>query len=284
VTSWIEKGIADNQDQAELIAFAQRVLTDGYSFACEFVNILRQSFDQYWLRTPGGPFTWNKLLYIRKSDGKWFAIDTPEEFGPALLGRRWLSNEQSHCPHILFKMIGEQEREVLKVAGQVDRPTFAEEMLATALVELHQNRIRSAVLHAFIGYESAAKIGLDVLLSARFCGLPWVKFVDKLSREVSTVTLGHVVLRHAEAEGTTLPIDWDKITELYDTRNGIVHRNHRQMPPIEKVKDQVIEVRRFVKRLQSALKTKDATSTTQKENSGAQEGAIPDTKQQVERA
>jgi hypothetical protein len=259
LTIWIEQAFANNHDPGELVSFAERVLTDSYAFACETVNILRQSFDQYWLRTPCGPSWWNTIFYNRKSDGKWFALDMPEDFGPRLLGKRWLADVAGHHPYVLLKVIGEEERQALHTAGPADKPTFADEMLATALVELHQNRIRSAVLHAFIGFESATKIGLDVLLSARFAGLSWVTLVDTMSREVSTVTLGLLVLRHAEAEDAAPPSDSKKITALYDTRNGIVHRNQRQMPPFERVRDQILEVRHFVKRLQSALKEQDAT-------------------------
>jgi hypothetical protein len=256
IAGLIEQAIAESKDPPELTDFVEQVLTDAYGFSCEFVNLLRQDFGQYWLRTPHGPLAWNLILHYSKPGNKWFAIDTPEEFAPRLLGRHWNPDPQeSSQPHVLLKIIAPGDLKTLQAASKANEPTFAEEMIATALVELHKNRLRSAILHSFIGYESAAKRGLDVLLEQRLKGLGSAGLVDQLSREVSTVTLGRVVLEHAEAGESGPPLAWEKINALYKTRNGIVHRNQQRMPSFENLKEQILEVLAFIKRLQSALKS-----------------------------
>ncbi len=121
-------------------------------------------------------------------------------------------------------------------------------------MELQQNLIRSAVIHAFIAYETAAKRGLEVLLKVRLRGLDSGSILEAITREVSTVTLGKVVLQHASSSPEEPPLDWGKIDEIYNTRNMIVHRGQRRMPLFEDIKAQVLEVRSFVMRLQASLR------------------------------
>jgi hypothetical protein len=129
-------------------------------------------------------------------------------------------------------------------------------MVSTALVELRQNRIRSAVVHAFIAYETAAKRGLEALLLGRLKGLDSGSILEAIAREVCTVTLGKVVLQHASATVEEPVLDWSKIDAIYNTRNRIVHRGQRRMPPFEEIRAQVLEVRSFVMRLQTALRNR----------------------------
>ncbi len=58
----------------------------------------------------------------------------------------------------------------------------------------------------------------------------------------------------ANPEPMDPPLDWTKINAVYNTRNMIVHRGQRRMPPFEDIKAQVLEVRSFVIQLQAALR------------------------------
>jgi hypothetical protein len=187
----------------------------------------------------------------------------PDGMAASLTAHRRPESWEAWRPHILLKIIDEADLEALAAAAPVPPPTFAEEMVATALVELHQDRLRSAILHAVIGYESAAKGGLEDLMEGRLRGLESAGIVDAISREVSTATLGRLVLNHAETPPKDPPLDWAKINELYDTRNMIVHRGRRRMPPYEDIKHQVLEVRAFVKRLQAALRPAGPTAESE---------------------
>jgi hypothetical protein len=62
-------------------------------------------------------------------------------------------------------------------------------------------------------------------------GLESGAILEALARELSTAMLGRVVLSNAEVSGNDPPLDWKKIDALYDTRNTIVHRGQRRMPP-----------------------------------------------------
>jgi len=255
ITSLIDQARADGADPATLTALGKQILTDGYELTCEFVNILRQDFGQYWLRPPEDLFYWTSVRYYSKPDQRWFQIDAGNDFAAKLLRRDWGSeSEKTHRPFVLLKVIGETDVAALGAAGPVPEPTLADEMVSTALVELKQNRIRSAVVHAFIAYESAAKRGLETLLKVRMKGLESGTILEAISREVSTVTLGKVVLQHASPKSEDRPLDWGKIDAIYNTRNMIVHHGQRRMPPFEDVKAQVLEVRSFVMQLQAALR------------------------------
>ena len=167
----IEQAIATKEDPPALLDTAQRIMTDGFDLSCEFINMLCQEFDQYWLRTPD-PSGWRYLLHYSKPRAKWCTLRLSDQFLSSFIQRRpSLVSRTGWRHHILLKMIRESDLERMRVAGPAAEPTFAEEMLATALVELAEDRIRSAIRHAVIGYESAVKRGLDTLLKTRLKGL-----------------------------------------------------------------------------------------------------------------
>jgi hypothetical protein len=56
------------------------------------------------------------------------------------------------------------------------------------------------------------------------------------------------------------------------------------MPPFESVKDQVLELRVFVNRLQAALKALEATPEQPKGELGALDGTTPHTNQEGDRS
>jgi hypothetical protein len=217
--------------------------------------MLRQNYGQYWLRLPEDLGMWSQLLYYSKPRQQWYGIRMREDFAPKLLGREWGSeSEQTSRPWVLVKVIGEADLTGLAAAGPAPEPSFADEMVSTALVELRNNRTRSAVVHAVMAYETAAKRGLEALLEGRLKGLESGAILEAISRELSTVTLGKAVLYHACAEPKDALLDWGKIEAICNTRNLIVHRGQRRMPPFEDIRAQVLEVRSFVMQLQAALR------------------------------
>jgi hypothetical protein len=250
-SAMIDQAIETQVDPPELIELGEHIVTNGFDLACEFVDILRQDFDQYWLPLPETTI-WEYLGHYSGSRSKWYTLVLSQQLSARLEERRkgnyWYASQNHYVP----KIIGNADLAALNAAELKGRWTFADEMLATAMVELHWGRVRSAILHAIIGYESASKRALEDLMEARLKGLESEAIVDAITQEVSTATLGRVVLFHAE-EGVKLsPLDWDKIEKLYNTRNQIVHRGQRRMPPFETLREQIIEVRSFVQRVQAA--------------------------------
>jgi hypothetical protein len=148
----------------------------------------------------------------------------------------------------------EEDLATLANAEGASEATFAEEMTSTALIELKQNRIRSAIVHAFIGFETASKRALEFILENRLQGLHSPKVLESISREVSTATLGKVVWQHVSDDNNHAVIDWGRIDAIHNTRNMIVHRGQKRMPPFEDVKLQVLEVRSFVMQLEAAIR------------------------------
>jgi len=257
IVSLIERARADGVDPVELTTLAQHILKDGYELSCEFINILRQDFGQYWLRPPDDLFCWSSIRYFSKPDERWFKIDAEDGFEEKLLRRDWGSeSERTHRAYVLIKTIDASDLAGLRAAEAIAEPSFADEMVATALVELHQNRIRSAIVHAVIAYEVAAKKALELLITNRLAGLESGAILEAISREVSTATLGRVVMQHATKIGTDRPVDWTLIDKLYNTRNIIVHRGMRRMPPFDDIKAQVLEIRSYVIQLQASLRRK----------------------------
>jgi hypothetical protein len=253
VSAMIDQAIETRVDPPELIALGEQIVTNGFDLACEFIDILRQDFDQYWLPMPETTI-WEYLGHYSAPRSKWYTLVLSKELSERLEERRrgnyWYASQVHYVP----KVIGNADMETLNAAELNGRWTFADEMLATALVELHQGRVRSAILHAIIGYESASKRALEELMENKLRGLESAAIVDAITREVSTATLGRVVLFHAEEDANSPPLDWEKIENLYNTRNQIVHRGQRRMPAYEILRDQVIEVRSFVRRVQAALR------------------------------
>ena len=213
--SLIDQAMADGKDPAALTALSEQLLTDGYELSREFINILRQDYSQYWLRPPESLQEWTMVRYLSKSDTCWHAIDAGAGFAEKLLRRDWGSeSETTYRPFLLLRVIGEGDLESLATAGPSPEVSFADEMVSTAGVELQQNRIRSAVIHASIAFETAAKRGLEVLLKVRLRGLNSGSILEAISREVSTVTLGKVVLQHASSSPEEPPLDWGKIDAI----------------------------------------------------------------------
>jgi hypothetical protein len=256
----IDQAIETRVDPPELIALGERIVTNGFDLACEFIDILRQDFDQYWLPMPETT-NWEYLAHYSALRSKWYTLVLSKELSERLEERRrgnyWYASQTHYVP----KIISNTDMEALNAAELKGRWTFADEMLATAIVELHRGRVRSAILHAIIGYESASKRALEELMENKLKGLESAAIVDAITREVSTATLGRVVLFHAEEGVNNPPLDWDKIENLYNTRNQIVHRGQRRMPRYAILRDQMIEVRSFVRRVQAALRPDVVSST-----------------------
>jgi hypothetical protein len=260
VSAMIDQAIETSVDPPELIALGESIVTNGFDLACEFIDILRQDFDQYWLQMPATTSPWEYLAYYSAPRSKWYTLVLSKELLERLEERRRGNYWYASQPHYVPKIIGDADMGALNTAEKKGRWSFADEMLATAMVELHQGRVRSAILHAIIGYESASKRALGELMENKLKGLESAAIVDAITRQVSTATLGRVVLFHAEEGMENLPLDWDKIENLYNTRNQIVHCGQRKMPSYEILRDQVIEVRSFVRRVQAALRPAVASS------------------------
>jgi len=255
LSSLINAAMSNGSDPAELTTFVENILRQGFDLSYEFINILRQDYGQYYLQTPESLPDWAYAYYYSKSHERWFVIHARALFEETLLRRTYNEdNEKLKKSWVLPRTIREPDLEGLAAADSASRQSFADEMIYTALVELRHHRIRSAIIHAFIAYESVAKRALEYLVENRLKGLESGAVLEAVTREVSTVTLGRIVLYHARPEVIDPPLDWRKLDALYNNRNMIVHRGRRRMPPFEEVKAQVLEVWSFVTRLQAALR------------------------------
>ena len=207
------------------------------------------------LRPPGNLFNWKWVLYFSTERRRWYQIPAGNGFEETLLGKKWTSDtEYNYRQWILRKSIGEGDLEGLASATSAPKPSFADDMISASLVDLKNNRIRSAIVHAAIAYESAAKHGLGVLLAGRLKGLKSGAILEDITKKVGTVNLGRIVLFHAHPQQIEPTLNWDKIKSAYQTRNQIVHCGRRNMPPFEEAKSQILEMWSFVLLLQSALR------------------------------
>ncbi len=255
ITLLINQAMETKADPVELTDFVQDMLRDAYELTCEFINILRHDYGQYWLRPPLNLFDWAWVCYYCESRQQWFSICARDDFAPSLLQRDWeTESETTWQPFSLIKVIGEDDLPAMATAKPAPEPTFADDMISTALIELKQNRYRSAIVHAIIAYEAAAKIGLEILLKGRLKGLDSANIVKAICREVSTVRLGQAVIGLTFMGNTKPSLDWSKIEALYNTRNTIIHRRQRRLPAFREIREQVVEVYSYVTCLQNALR------------------------------
>lgn len=251
----IEQCRQSKEDSPSLTKFVESLLEDAFAVACRFINILRHSFDQYWLKLPSDLLSWSAVRYCARSEGKEFAILVSDTFTSELLNLKWNSEtSNTYQPKIVFTVIDEQSLDKLQSATENVQQTFADEMISVALVEIRRNRVRSAILHAMIAIESATKRALTELLDKRVKGLPTAKVLEAVSREVSTITLAKVVMSHMYCGGEPRTIDWPKLEELHRLRNCLVHVGQRKFPEFKVLRAQLVEARWFVKQIDDAIR------------------------------
>ena len=154
---------------------------------------------------------------------------------------------------ILLKMIAPNDIVAINRAHPTESQTFAEEMISTALVELSEDRRRSAIIHSIIALESSAKKGLHKLISERIGGLEQASILEATSKEISIATLARVVYSQLVANTGSDSIDWSKLEKLYDVRNTIVHRGQRRLPDFDIIKDKIIEIFKYVQDSEDAM-------------------------------
>ena len=248
----LETAIDEGTDSSEIMQLGRQLQTDGHALSCDFINVLRRKFAQYWLEYPSNPLQWLSVAYFSDKRQGWYLIKAPEDYAPPTfpLDRLTETFPSSH-PYILFQMldIGDTIQ-----PGEMENPTpytFAEEMISTALVELSQKRTRSAIIHAIIALESSANRGLEKLLKSRLVGLAKGSVLDAISKELSVVTLARVVHFHATSDSPK--VDWEKIKTLYETRNEVIHRGRRRLPKYDVLRAQLIEVFNCIKEIEEAL-------------------------------
>lgn len=250
----IDKDIKSENSSEELLEIVEQILSDGHKIACEFINVLINKFDQYWLIKPNDLFQWGNVLYFSKNEQSWYPIIVRDHFVTNLLKKDWNSeNDKTYRPYVLTKIIAENDLEELRAISSAQEPSFAEEMIAIALIELTQNRKRSSILHSIIAYESVAKRGLETLVKKHLSGLESGSILEAISREISTVNLGKVVYSHAQKSSSENDIIWEKIEKIYNTRNMIVHCGQRKLPSFKDIREQIIEIRKYILKLQLLL-------------------------------
>ncbi|MEZ4677832.1 MAG: hypothetical protein R2932_26810 [Caldilineaceae bacterium] len=246
----LEQAIEIKVDTPEVKEIAHRILLQAYNATVDFVNILRRRYNQYWLLPPNPNLDagWSYVVYYSRPRKEWYSLIADENFHlpvePSIAQRReWPGN-------IIIRAIDEDDMEGL----HVDRPekpfSFAEEIVANALVDLGNARVRSAILHTIIGLESSAKRGLQYLLKNRLAGIEQGAVLEAISREISVVTLARVVHAHILGDES---IDWPKINNLYGLRNTIVHRGQKRLPPKDIIKDQILEVFKYITMLEEKI-------------------------------
>jgi len=250
----LQTAIRDRTIPEELTQFAERLLRQGFNVACNFIDVLRHSFDQFWLCRPNNLLSWSSITYCSRPDNKAFAMPVGDNFTSELLRQKWdAESDKTFQPKIVLKHLSQTDLEQLDHAKEATAQTFADEMVSTALVEVRLNRFRSSVLHAMIAIEAVAKRSLEMLLTTKLEGLPAAKVIDSVSREVSTLTLAKVVMNTFYPNGEPSAIDWTKLESLHTLRNQIVHCGQRKMPPYKDLRDRVLEARSFVRQMENSL-------------------------------
>ena len=255
ISEIFENALDAETDSPQVMELVHQLLSDGFSASCEFIDILRRKFAQYWLAYPDNLLAWSTLLYFSKSRGSWHRLQASTDFVDQL-SEASARNHHRQIPHplVMLRTLTANDAPALDVAKPVTPFSFEEEMMATALVDLSQNRTRSAIVHAVIALESVAKQSLELLVSSRLTGLEQGRVLEAISKEISTITLARTVCVLLLGETGSAQFDWEKLKQLYDLRNTIIHRNRRRLPDFEKLKDWLIEVYRYVQVMDDKLR------------------------------
>ena len=186
---------------------------------------------------------WSYVLYYSRPREKWYSIVLDDVFRSRVL-RPNLTGGPPQGP-VLLDMITAANAEQLQSGAAETDYSFADEMVATALVELGQSRLRSAVVHSVIALESSANRSLEKLIRTRLQGFEKGGAIDAISKELSVVNLARLVLLHVAGQESTQEIDWTEVQNLYDSRNTIVHKSRKRLPEFERLKSQILEVMKY---------------------------------------
>ncbi|MGD1043920.1 MAG: hypothetical protein ABR936_01195 [Bacteroidota bacterium] len=247
----LESAIDKGDEDPEIKLLVHKILSEGYKQSCQFIDNMRRSFLQYWLLPPQQDIaTWSYVTYFSIDRGQCYAIKANDEFLPEGWERDHKYSKQIHFGYVLLRMVEENDLSAINSPRPVIPQTFADEMVSTALVELSHDRTRSAIIHAIIALESSAKNALRKLLEERLKGLEQGSTLEAISRELSTVTLARVIYSQFAGGAQVSSIDWTKIEDLYNTRNTIVHRGQRRLPSYETLRDEIVEVFKYVQEIE----------------------------------
>ncbi len=256
-SSLFESAIDTGLETPQVTAIVHQLLSDGFECACEFVNILRRKFLQYWLAYPTDTVAqWYGVEYYSKKREKWYSMLAGDDFSSTLIDSELNDNSQMRWRDLIIKKIDASDISEMSVAQPEAPYSFAEEMISTSLVELSKDRKRSAIMHSVIALEASAKRGLNYLLTERLKGLEQGSIIEAISREVSVVTLARIVHYHVVGKTYTTLIDWTKIKKLHNTRNTILHKEQRRLPNYEIIKESMLEIFKCVHTIENALREK----------------------------
>ena len=251
VRMMFESAAGKSEEPAEITQLVEGLMTTGYELTCEFINVLRRSHGQYWLVVPHtGSLGWGAVGYYSRPRNKWYSIVLSDEFRSRFAMRPDPTAGHPQGP-ILLGMITSANAGQLQTETADREYSFADEMVATALIELGQARSRSAIIHAVIALESSSKRVLERLLEYKLHGLEKGGTVEIIAKELSVVALARLVLFHVAGEEVTQKVDWAAVQQLYDTRNTIVHKSRKRLPDFAQVKSQILEVMKYVNTLES---------------------------------
>lgn len=251
-----ESAIEIGSETSQVRSIVHQLMSNGFECSCDFINILRRRFLQYWLVYPQDiVFHWYGIDYYSMDRKEWYSVLADEDFSAALIKKDWndVSSER-WPPDIMIKGIGSNDISEIQSAQPEAPYSFPEHMISASLIELSKNRIRSAILHAIIALESSAKRGLSELMTRRLEKIAQTAVLEAISQEIGVLTLSRVVYSYLIGEVDTTSIDWAKIGDLYNTRNTIVHRGQRRLPDFETTKDQVLQVFEYVRTVEEILR------------------------------
>lgn len=239
---------------SEINKLTHRLLSEGLICAREFISIMRKNFDQYWLIYPGNIRDWNCVHYLSVEGPEWYFISTDEapEGWPDM--RKSASGEAGH-KYILPKTIDPDDiRDINGHSATEQNLSFADEMISTALVELSADRLRSSIIHADIALENIANEMLEKLISEQLTGLEEASILEAISKEVSLDKLARIVFYHS-ADNNKPAIDWEAIKTLHETRNTIVHKKQRRLPPFDILQKQILEIYKYVRYMDELVRS-----------------------------
>jgi len=248
--SLLEHSIDKGYEAPEIKPLIHTILSEAYKQSCQFIDNMRRDFDQYWLLPPQQDIAWSYVTYFSTDRNQCYSIKANDEFLPEGWKMDHKYSKQTHPRKVLLRMVEEHDLLAINNPRPVMPQTFANEMVATALVELSRNRTRSAIIHAIIAIESSAKSALRKLLEERFKGLEQGSTLEAISKELSTVILARFIYSQLAGDLEGYTIDWKKINNLYNVRNTIIHRGQRQLPSYVTIRDEILEVFKYVQQIE----------------------------------
>lgn len=163
----------------------------------------------------------------------------------------WGTESPSACfPTVVKRSLKAENINEVADLRPVPEWTFADEIMAEALLELSAGRKGASTIFAAMALESSARRALRAVFAAQLPGFSRDNILRSVARDVGTASLVRLLhefmlLAHGED-----PESIGRASNLFNLRNTVTHRGQRRFPSFVELRDRLLQVQGLVRRIQ----------------------------------